>query len=333
MNIDNLLAMKNKRVVFLYNRMPEDPKDDELDVVRQIRFIKKALQVLGYESSLVPFDSRLDEVIAQLKKIQPLLVFNMVEMMEGTGALLHVSPSILNVLKIPYTGVQLEAMFITTSKILAKKQMRLNKLPTSDWYTLDQLDKLKKDETYIAKPIWEDGSLGLDEENIFTGNNKTYIQKLRKLNRKEIFVEQYIDGREFNLSVLGGKKGPQVMPPAEILFKDYPEGKHRIVGYKAKWTEDSFEYNHTPRTFRYKKEDLPLVEELKSIAINCWNVFELRGYVRVDFRVDKNRNPYILEINGNPCIAPESGYVAAIKQGGLTFVQVVERIIEDALKS
>ncbi|MCX6285113.1 MAG: D-alanine--D-alanine ligase, partial [Bacteroidetes bacterium] len=251
--------MKNNKVVFLYNRMSEHPKDDELDVVRQMRFIKKALSVLGYESFAVPFDIHLDEVIAQLKKMKPLVVFNLVEMMEGTGALLHISPSILNVLKIPYTGVQLEAMFLTTSKVLGKQQMRLHGLPTSDWYTLDQLGKLKKDETYIAKPIWEDGSLGLDEENIFKGNNNAYIQKLKKLNPKEIFIEQFIEGREFNLSVLGGKKGPQVMPPAEILFKDYPEGKHHIVGYKAKWTEDSFEYNHTPRTFRYKKEDLPLV--------------------------------------------------------------------------
>ncbi len=323
--------MKNNRVVFLYNRMSENPKEDELDVVRQMKFIKKALNVLGYESFEVPFDIHLQAVIAELKKIKPLVVFNLVEMMEGTGALLHISPSILNVLDIPYTGVQLEAMFITTSKVLGKQQMRLLGLPTSDWYTLDQIGKLKKDEMYIVKPIWEDGSLGLDEENIFQGNNKEYIRKLKKLNPKKFFIEQYIDGREFNLSVLGGKKGPEVMPPAEILFKDYPEGKHRIVGYKAKWTEDSFEYNHTPRTFRYKKEDLALVEELKVIAKNCWNAFGLKGYVRVDFRVDKNRKPYILEVNGNPCIAPESGYVAATKQAGLTFPQVVERIIEDAL--
>ena len=324
--------MKNNRVVFLYNRMSENPKEDELDVVRQIKHINKALKVLGYESSEVPFDIHLDVVIAQLKKIKPLLVFNMVEMMEGTGALLHISPSILNVLKIPYTGVQLEAMFMTTSKVLGKQQMRLHGLPTSDWHTLDQIGQLKKNETYIVKPIWEDGSLGLDEENIFKGSNKEYIQKIKKLNPREFFIEQYIDGREFNLSVLGGKNGPEVMPPAEILFKDYPEGKHHIVGYKAKWTEDSFEYNHTPRTFRYKKEDLPLIEELKAIAIKCWNDFELRGYVRVDFRVDNNRKPYILEINGNPCIAPESGYVAATKQAGLKFTQVIERIIEDALK-
>ncbi|MDP4282161.1 MAG: D-alanine--D-alanine ligase, partial [Bacteroidota bacterium] len=137
--------------------------------------------------------------------------------------------------------------------------------------------------------------------------------------------------REFNLSILGGKQGPQVMPPAEILFKDYPEGKPRIVGYNAKWTENSFEYNHTPRTFRFKKEDAPLLEELKKIALQCWQSFGLKGYVRVDFRVDRNKKPHVLEINGNPCIAPESGYVAATKQAGLKFQEVIQRIIEDAL--
>jgi len=324
--------MKNKRVVLLYNRMSEKPKEDELDVLYQMRFIRKTLKGLGYETFEVPFDIHLEEVIAQLKKIKPLVVFNLVEMLEGTGALLHISPAILNFLGIPFTGVPIEAIFITTSKVLAKKQMRLYGLPTSDWFTLDQLDQLKKDDIYIVKPIWEDGSLGLDEENIFRGNNKAYIQKLKKLDPKVFFIEQFIEGREFNIAVLGGKNGPQAMPPAEILFKDYPEGKHHIMGYKAKWTEDSFEYDHTARTFRFKKEEHPLLEELRSIAFRCWDAFELRGYVRVDFRVDKNRKPYILEINGNPCLAPAVGFVAAIKQAGLTFPQAVERIIEDALR-
>ena len=141
------------------------------------------------------------------------------------------------------------------------------------------------------------------------------------------------EGREFNLSILGGNDGPQVMPPAEILFVDYPNGKHKIVGYNAKWTEDSFEYNHTPRTFNYKKSDEELLSRLKIMALQCWNGFELKGYVRVDFRVDREGIPYVLEINGNPCISPESGFVAATKKAGLKFPRVIERIIEDALSN
>jgi D-alanine-D-alanine ligase len=323
--------MKNKKVVLLYNKLSDDPKDDELDVVRQMRYISKALGRLGYTPLQVPFSIDLEGAIRTLKKIDPLVVFNLVEMVEGTGGLLYLGPAILHHLRIPYTGAPLEAMFITTSKVLTKKQMNLLNIPTSDWFTLNRLDQLDPEETYILKPIWEDGSLDLDEHCVFSGSDQVYIRKLKQLSRKNYFVEHFIDGREFNLSILGGRKGPQVMPPAEILFKDYPGGKPKIVGYNAKWTENSFEYTHTPRTFRFRKEDRPLLEELKLIALRCWNAFELKGYVRVDFRVDCHNRPYVLEINGNPCIAPESGYVAAIKQAGLKFPEVVERIIEDAL--
>ncbi|HTX87357.1 MAG TPA: ATP-grasp domain-containing protein [Bacteroidales bacterium] len=323
--------MRNKTVALLYNQMSEHPKEDELDVVRQMRFISKSLRVLGYEPVSVPFSIDLEGAMKALRKIHPLVVFNLVETVEGTGGMLYFAPAILNHLGLPFTGVPLEALFITTSKVLTKKQLNQLEIPTSDWYQIDQLDQLDPKERYIVKPIWEDGSLGLDEHCVFAGNDKKFIQKLRAYNKKTFFVEHFIEGREFNLSILGGKKGPQVMPPAEILFKDYPEGKPRIVGYNAKWTENSFEYNHTPRTFRFRKEERPLLDELVRLAKKCWHDFELKGYVRVDFRVDRENRPFVLEINGNPCIAPESGYVAATKQAGLTFPQVVARILEDAL--
>jgi D-alanine-D-alanine ligase len=323
--------MKNKTVVLLYNKLPENPKEDELDVIRQMRFISKALRVLGYTPVPLPFSIDMEGAMKELRKINPLLVFNLVETVEGTGGLLYFAPALLNHLGIPFTGAPLEALFITTSKILTKKQLNLLGIPTSDWFQMDELDKLDPRESYIVKPVWEDGSLGLDEHCVFKGKDKAFIKKLKSYHKKTFFVEHFIDGREFNLSVLGGTSGPQVMPPAEILFKDYPDGKPKIVGYNAKWTEDSFEYTHTPRTFRFKKDEGPMLEELKRLAIKCWHDFDLRGYVRVDFRVDRNNNPFVLEINGNPCIAPESGYVAATKQAGLKFHQVIERVLQDAL--
>jgi len=323
--------MDKKQAVLLYNKISDQPKEDELDVIRQMDHISKALHKMGYATHRIPFSIDLSAAMTALRKINPYVVFNLVEMVEGTGELLSFGPFILNHLRLHYTGVPLEAMFLTTSKILAKKTLNLLNINTSGWCTTDQLDTLKPDRMYIVKPIWEDGSLGLDEHCIFSGGDKEYLKKLKKYDKRKFFIEDYIDGREFNLSILGGKNGPQVMPPAEIHFVDYPEGKHRIVGYNAKWTEDSFEYTHTPRTFRFPKKDQPLLEELKEMALHCWHGFDLKGYVRVDFRVDKNNVPYVLEINGNPCISPESGYIAATKRAGLKFTDVVERIIEDAV--
>ena len=323
--------MKNKKVILLFNKLSDQPKEDETDVVRQMNHISKALKILGYTPYRVPFSIDIKEAMNRIKAIDPYVIFNLVEMVEGTGAMLYFGPAILEYLGFPYTGVPLAPMFITTSKVLTKKMLNLWNIPTSDWYLMDQVNLLKPEETYIVKPIWEDGSLGLDEDSVFSGRDKKFIRNMKKFDRKIHFVEKFIDGREFNLSILGGKQGPQVMPPAEILFRDYPEGKPRVVGYNAKWTEDSFEYHHTPRTFRHKSNDQTLLDELVRISLKCWNEFELRGYVRVDFRVDSENHPFVLEINGNPCITPESGFVAATRQAGMKFPDVVKRIIEDAV--
>ena len=143
------------------------------------------------------------------------------------------------------------------------------------------------------------------------------------------FAERYIDGREFNLSILASGEGPEVLPPAEILFDDYPTGKWKIVDYKAKWDRASFEYRHTYRSFEFPESDQPLLSKLGTWAKNCWELFNMRGYARVDYRVGSDNQPWLLEVNANPCLAPDAGFAAAASHRGLTFNQVVERIIRD----
>ena len=120
-----------------------------------------------------------------------------------------------------------------------------------------------------------------------------------------------------------------MLPPAEIVFDGYPPGKPRIVGYRAKWDAESFEYRHTVRSFEFERRDAPLVDSLRSLALRCWELFGLRGYARVDFRVDAAGRPWILEVNANPCLSPDAGFAAAAARAGLSFERVVERIVGD----
>ena len=145
--------------------------------------------------------------------------------------------------------------------------------------------------------------------------------------RGRFYAESYIDGREFNLALLTG----EFLPAAEIQFVEFPDDKLRIVDFRAKWEEDSFEYTHTPRTFDFPAADQPLLAELQSIARRCWDFFNLRGYARVDFRVDRNNRPWVLEINTNPCLSPDGGFHAAAERNGLSFTKTVERIVNDCL--
>jgi len=324
--------MKNNKVVILYNKLSADPQPDELDVLTQVNLVAETLKELGYVTSEVQFSFQIEEAIEKIKAVDPAFVFNLVESINNKGELCYVGPAILNYLQIPYSGVRLEGMFITTNKLLTKQILKSNGIPTSPWIEMNELDKIDPSVRYILKPKWEDGSLGLDYENVFYGNDTAYIEKLRNVDRNKFFIEQYIDGREFNISVIGGNHGPEVLPHAEMQFINFPEGKPKIMGYAAKWTEDTFDYDQTERTFETKESDKPLLDKLTEICLQCWKVFDLSGYVRVDFRIDKDSNPYVLEVNANPCLSPDSGLYAASMQKGYSFKDVMERVIEDIFK-
>jgi D-alanine-D-alanine ligase len=120
-----------------------------------------------------------------------------------------------------------------------------------------------------------------------------------------------------------------VLPLAEMTFVDFPAGKPRIVDYEAKWDEASFGYNNTVRRFDFGPEDAGLLASLREISLACWKLFDLAGHVRVDFRVDAAGNPYVLEVNTNPCLSPDAGFAAAAARAGLTPEQVMARILGD----
>jgi len=199
---------------------------------------------------------------------------------------------------------------------------------------------------WVVKSVWEHASVGLDEDSVLFGANRERLMAEMNVRREslggECFAEAYIVGREFNLSLLAsedskgrpvsvgrGKPWPEVLSPAEIRFDSYPPGKVRVVGYRSKWDEDSFEFTHTPRSFDFQDRDDALLADLKDLALRCWELFDLRGYARVDFRVDGAGRPWILEVNANPCLSPDAGFAAAAARAGLPFTEVLNRIIGD----
>ena len=109
----------------------------------------------------------------------------------------------------------------------------------------------------------------------------------------------------------------QLLPPAEMCFVGYPAGKPRIVNYAAKWDEHSFEFHATPRRFDFGAEDGDLLQRLAATARACWRLFDLRGYARVDCRIDGRGEVQVLEVNINPCLSPDAGFAAAAAQAGL----------------
>ena len=320
--------MSTKRCCILFNQPRENALQDELDVLDQVDFIEKNLKTLGIETFRKGITDDFMNEAAALASNNPDFVFNLVESINNRGELCYFIPALLNMHSIPYSGSPLEAMFITTSKVLTKKTLKKAGINNPQGYSPSEYSKLIPGRRYIIKPVWEDGSLGITGDSVFT-YQPGYESRLKNYSDTHWFIEEYIEGREFNISLIYSEKGPEVLPPAEIIFHNYTGDKPRIVDFKAKWEAGSFEYENTIRDFPGDDLNPVLKEKITSTALQCWNEFGLKGYARVDMRIDSNDTPYIIEVNANPCLSPNGGVVAATIAAELPFTDVLQRIIAD----
>jgi D-alanine-D-alanine ligase len=321
----------SKTILIIHNAISDNPGSDELDVLEQAGLVKKSLLELNYAVEVMPVDFNLEKTITAIRKIKPYVVFNLAETLYNRSEFAFVAPSILGYLNIPFTGSPLIPMFYASNKVLTKQELTRHGISTPGWLPLTEIRKAEKGKKYILKPTWEEGSLGLDEDNIFTGSDKKKIERFAKMDPSYFFVEEFIEGREFNISILGNKNKPTVMPLAEMTFRGFPEGKPHIMGYTAKWKEDSFEYSHTRRTFAIRDRNKPHILQLTEICRKCWNAFGLRGYVRVDFRLGRDNTAYVIDINANPCLSGSGGFMAAASKSGMSTTEAIRRIVEEAV--
>jgi D-alanine-D-alanine ligase len=326
------LRLKKKTILILYNKISKTPTTDELDVLDQVKIVSDALASLNYIVKELQFDMNLDQVVRRIRKLNPYIIFNLAESIYNKGEFAYFAPALLSYMDIPFTGNQVIPMFFSSNKVLAKKELKRIGIPTPPWLMLDQLRKIRPEKKYLLKPTWEEGSLGLDEHSIFDGSDKNYIFSIKEKNKDYYFIEEFIEGREFNVSIIGTREGPKVLPIAEMTFKKFPEGKPKIMGYTAKWKEDSFEYRNTRRTFSIPSTDQEIKSKIVEICERCWNEFGFKGYVRIDFRLSKERIPYVIDLNLNPCISPSGGFVAATQKAGFKFTEVIEMLLEEALR-
>jgi len=331
------------RIIIAHNDAIDASAPDERDVLVQTEAIRVALVALGHQAEGLSCTLDLAQFRQRLDSPRPDLVFNLVESLGGTGRLIHLAPSLLDAMGIAYTGACAEAIQLTSHKTLAKDRLRALGLPTPDWVgplppDLPALSCVAAPASgdaahWILKSLWEHASIGLDEASVVLCDRADQLPEAVRARAPAFggacFAERFVEGREFNLSLLAAPRGPEVLRPAEILFEGYPQDALRIVGYRAKWDAGSYEYHHTPRRFRFPPEDAALLDRLRHLALRCWQGFGLNGYARVDFRVDASGRPWILEINANPCLSPDAGFAAALEASGVSYPEAIGRILAD----
>ncbi len=287
----------------------------------------------GHEVFSVVVDGSRD-CLVKLAAVEADLVFNLVE---GFGEDDTKEPCVAgyyDLLGLRYTGSGLRGLSLAMDKALTKKVLHFHGIPTPQFVTLyrGRLGWAHDVEfPVIVKPVREDGSVGIGFKAL-VGSIKDLMERIDELHSDfdhPVLIEQYIDGREIYVGVMGNEK-PAAFPPVELDLSHLPEGTPRIAGMEVKWQEGTQAY----RGSRYRlPADLPaeVVEEIQAAALTSFQALHLRDYARFDFRVTAEHRVYLIEANPNPYLYSREAFMRGARASGRTHPQTVLEIVELAL--
>ena len=317
-------------IIILHNPVDEHAPEDILDIERQARWIESVLCGLGHQVSLLQFDAAGIAAAAPRWREEGAILFNLVDASAGQEDLAYFVPGLLGHLGLPYTGCTMESLFLTTDKLVAKQLMHARGIDTPPWISHEK--DITRGGRYLVKPVRDDASIGIDEHSLVDATDAGAV--LREIARRTAatgkghYAEQFIDGREFTVCLYGPAAQPVAMSPYEWVFEGFEErGLPRMFTFAAKWDDTCYAFDHITDRHAFTDEDQPLLDRLRGIALECWHLFGLSGYARIDFRIDAGGRPWVLEANGNPSFY---GFYHSAPASGTTFAGVLEAILSCA---
>jgi D-alanine-D-alanine ligase len=328
--------VKSTRVTIAHNRVADDADISTADVLEQVILVERGLAELGVEYDVVAVDGH--RVWESIHPHPDTVIFNLVEAPPGMPQLQPASAAVLELLGVPFTGSRSSALWLTTDKLATRAVLASHGLSVAPggriWSGSPEI-LATVPPPWIIKPGWEDASVGLDGSPVCFSREEA-LNRARELERRfagqPLVLEHFLPGREFNVALLDNGRGPQVLPVAEMEFIDYPPDVPPLISYEGKWIVGSFADEHTQRRFPADEVDGPLLVDIRRLALRAWTVCGMAGYARVDIRLDERGLPCILEVNANPCLSAEAGYVIAAENAGLTPGPLIDRILRAALR-
>ena len=290
--------------------------------------IKDMLIERGYRVSL--FD--MNEAPLPIHKIEEArldFVFNLCEALHNSLHLESHAAALMDVLQIPFSGSKASTLSLCVDKILVKKLFEYHEIPTPAWdyaYSVDEEINPELRYPLIVKPADTDNSYGITSESVVTNKEELLIQLDKVINGygRPALIEEFIDGDEFDACLIGNEENVRVLPLMRSIFNKVPEGCWPIYGSDER---EDFEITlEKPAKIPEKLSNL-----LKEIALDCFSIFDLYDYGKVEFRVDKDGNPYVLEVNPNPPIGVDYFFSMSAEAEGMDFGTLLDELIMTAV--
>jgi len=317
-------------VVLLHTK---DAVDGEEDPV--LSQIERALRAGGHESRRVMVDASVEPVVRELSSDRPDLVINLAESFAGKSALESSVAGLLNLLDLRYTGSSPAGLLVAGDKTLSKKVLLFHGIKTPQFATVyrGMVDWAGDVEfPLIVKPPQEDASLGITDKSVVR-DVKELLEKIAQLQseyQQPALAEQFVEGREFYVGVLGNANA-RALPIIELDFSKFPADRPRIASWAAKWgdegDEKGAEFEGTESVF---PEDLPdeLRERMQKVAVDAFHALRLRDYARVDMRVSEAGEIFVIEVNPNCYLETNSEFARAAARDGIAYDALIAQIVE-----
>lgn len=321
------------KIVLLHTADALEPPVDPV-----IGQISDALAAEGHEVEGMSVDASVEPVVDALRAAKPDLIFNIAESFRGKSALESNVAALLNLLDLRYTGSSPAGLMLAGDKTLTKKVLTFHSIPTPKFATVyrgavDWAGDIKF--PVIVKPPQEDASLGVSAKSV-VHDIKQLLERIGAMQTEfngPALVEQFIDGREYYVAVLGNVNA-KAMPVIELDFSGFPPDKPKIASWEAKWGDEGegegAEFAGTKSVFPENLAE-ELVERMQRIAVEAFHALRLRDYARIDLRVTDAGEIYVIEANPNCYLERESEFARAAQKDGLEYNALIARVAELAL--
>jgi D-alanine-D-alanine ligase len=319
------------KIVLLHTKDAVDPPPVD-PVLEQL---EGALKKRGHEPRRLMVDATVQPLVTSLNDERPDLVFNIAESFAGKSALESNIAALMNLLGLRYTGSSPAGLIQAGDKALTKKVLSFHGIPTPKFASVyrgatEHVGDLEF--PLIVKPPQEDASLGITQKSVVR-SLRELLEKLDQIQaefQSPALVEQFIDGREFYVGVLGNAHA-QALPVIELDFSKFPEDRPRIASWEAKWGDagdgKGAEFEGTESIF--PTDVAPeLVERMQQVAVDAFQALRLRDYARIDLRVTPSGEIFVIEVNPNCYLEQNSEFARAAKQSGLEYEDLIARIVE-----
>ena len=303
----------------------------ENDLMEFGQSVKKALQESGHKATL--FDIK-DTIFENLKNSKIDIAFNVCERINGNAMLEPHVASALEVLNIPFTGSSSFALALCIHKSKVRDILKANGVPMPDYQVFHEFAESDFQMKFpvICKPECTDNSIGISNNAVAKNinelkNNISYITE--KLGQPAI-VEEFVSGREFGVGIMGNEE-PAILPISEVKYSNDLLPEEKLLSYSAKWHPNTDIYKLTPYVYNVNLPS-PLMEKMEHITKKCYKLLHIRDYGTVEFRLDKNNEPKVIEVNPNPGLSSHSIIPQIFENSGKSYAELANAILEHASK-